>query len=63
MTERWKDVEPILDTALACTPNERPDFIAQACAGDDALGREVESLLAQETAADGLLSTPGFVLT
>ena len=40
-----------------------PDFIAQACAGDDALGREVESRLAQETAADGLLSTPGFVLT
>jgi serine/threonine protein kinase/Tol biopolymer transport system component len=62
MTERWKDVEPILDAALAREPHERAPFIAQACASDDELRGQVESLLAQEAAADGLLSTPGFVL-
>jgi eukaryotic-like serine/threonine-protein kinase len=62
MTERWKEVEPILDAALARAPDERAAFIAQACASDDELRRQVESLLAQEAAADGLLSTPGFVL-
>ncbi len=61
MTERWKEVEPILDAALARAPHERAAFIAQACARDDELRRQVESLLAQEAAAD-LLSTPGFVL-
>jgi eukaryotic-like serine/threonine-protein kinase len=62
MTERWKDVEPILDAALAREPHERAAFIAEACASDDELRGQVESLLAQEAAADGLLSTPGFVL-
>jgi Tol biopolymer transport system component len=62
MMERWNEVEPILDAALARAPHERAAYIAQACAGDDALRREVESLLAQEAAADGLLSTPGFVM-
>ena len=62
MTERWKEVEPVLDAALARPPHERAAFIAHACAGDDTLRREVESLLAQDAAAAGLLSTPGFVL-
>jgi eukaryotic-like serine/threonine-protein kinase len=62
MTERWKEVEPILDAALARAPHERAAFIAQACASDDELRRAVESLLAHEAGADGLLSTPGFVL-
>ena len=62
MTDRWTEIEPILDAALARAPHERAAFIAQACAGDDALRREVESLLAQEAVADNLLSTPGFVL-
>ena len=60
--DRWTEVEPILDAALAHAPDDRAAFIAEACAGDDALRREVESLLAQEAAADGLLSTPGFVM-
>ena len=62
MTDRWKDVEPILDAALARAPDERAAFIAQACGSDDELRDQVESLLAQEAAADGLLSTPGFAL-
>jgi eukaryotic-like serine/threonine-protein kinase len=62
MTDRWHEIEPILDAAMARSPQERPAFIAAACGSDDALRREVESLLAQEAAAEGLLSTPGFVL-
>jgi eukaryotic-like serine/threonine-protein kinase len=62
MSERWNEVEPILDAALARPPHERAAFVAQACEEDEALRREVESLLAQEAAAAGLFSTPGFAL-
>jgi serine/threonine protein kinase len=62
MTGRWKEIEPILDAALARAPHERAAIIADACDGDEALRREVESLLAQESAADHLFGTPGFVL-
>jgi serine/threonine protein kinase/Tol biopolymer transport system component len=62
MTDRWNEVEPILDEALAREPHDRAAFIAEACAGDAALRREVESLLAREAAASGFLTTPGFVM-
>ena len=38
--------------------NERGRFLAQACEGDDALRREVESLLAHEGTAEGFLTAP-----
>jgi Tol biopolymer transport system component len=37
---------------------ERPAFLAQACAGDDSLRSEVESLLANESRAAGFMSVP-----
>jgi Tol biopolymer transport system component len=62
MTDRWNDVERIVQSALTRTPHERAAFVADACAGDSALHAEVESLLAHETAADHLLSTPAAAL-
>ena len=38
--------------------DERQAFLARACADDDVLRREVESLLAQESHADGFMRVP-----
>jgi serine/threonine protein kinase/tetratricopeptide (TPR) repeat protein len=55
--ERWARIERLYHETLACGANERGSFLADACAGDDALRREVESLLAHDGGA-AFLSTP-----
>jgi serine/threonine protein kinase len=44
--ERWRQIERIYHSALELGAAKREAFIEQACAGDTALRREVESLLA-----------------
>jgi serine/threonine protein kinase len=61
-SDRWKDVEAILRAALTRAPHERTAFVADACADDPELRREVESLLACDTATDQFLSTPAVAL-
>src|SRR5262245_39658228 len=53
--EHWRRLEEIYHAALARGESERTAFLADACAGDEALRREVESLLDQPTSADGFL--------
>src|SRR6266511_2206412 len=55
--ERWARIERLYHEALAQDSHERASFLADACAGDDALRREVESLLAHDGEA-AFLSTP-----
>jgi serine/threonine protein kinase/sugar lactone lactonase YvrE len=62
MTNRWNDVERVVQAALTRPSHERAAFVADACAGDSALVAEVESLLAHEIAAEHLLSTPAAAL-
>jgi hypothetical protein len=49
---RWKEVEAIFHAAVDLPPDERGNFLARRCGGDQELRREVESLLAAE-APDG----------
>jgi serine/threonine protein kinase/tetratricopeptide (TPR) repeat protein len=56
--ERWQQIDNLLQSALACASEERPAFLAQACAGDEPLRLEVESLLASHEHAGNLLETP-----
>ena len=56
--EVWRRVEELYHTALRLPAMERAAFLAQACAGDAELLGEVESLLAHEGEADGLLERP-----
>jgi serine/threonine protein kinase len=56
--ERYQLIQEIVEAALKLEPNHRPAYLAQACAGDEALRHEVESLLAAEAQADGFLNTP-----
>jgi serine/threonine protein kinase/Tol biopolymer transport system component len=46
--ERWKQIDQLLDSALQREASQRPAFLEQACAGDEELRREVESLLAHK---------------
>src|SRR5262249_46295999 len=57
-SERWKQVDQVLQSALDRPPEEREAFLRQACAGDEALEREVRSLLASERQAGRFLEHP-----
>ena len=66
--DRWRAVDAILQAALDREPARRDAFVADACGSDEALRREVDSLLAAHDAADAdflerpaidLLDAPG----
>src|SRR5262245_44583212 len=53
----WLDVERLFHAALALPPHQRGAFLDDSCDGNDALKRDVESLL-QESSADDFLEQP-----
>src|SRR5258708_5086007 len=55
--DRWTTIERLYHDALARPPGDRPSFLAAACAGDEALRREVQTLLDHDGGA-GFLSIP-----
>jgi eukaryotic-like serine/threonine-protein kinase len=60
-SDRWRQIERLYDEALEVDAAERDAFLAHACNGDQALRREVRSLLDYETAADRFLEKPALV--
>src|SRR5438270_3996832 len=56
--DRWQAVDAILQAALACAPERREAVVDAACGADDALRREVQSLLAAHTDGDAFLEAP-----
>ncbi len=56
--ERWRQIEGLYHSTLEKRANERYAFLAEACAGDDELRREVESLLAYEDEAEHFIESP-----
>ena len=48
--QRWRQVETLYHAALEREPAARGSFLAQACAGDEELRREVEELLQHDGA-------------
>jgi Tol biopolymer transport system component len=56
--ERWQKIEQLYHAALEREESQRAAYLHEVCAGDDALRREVESLLAQEKRRDGFLESP-----
>ena len=57
MTDRWSATERIFHAALERPVEARAAFLAEACGGDDALRRDVQSLL-DEASATGFLEQP-----
>jgi serine/threonine-protein kinase len=60
--ERWWTVEQIYQAAIEREESGRAAFLREACGDDEALRREVESLLAHETSAAPFLETPALEL-
>lgn len=56
--ERWSQIEQLYHSAREQKPDERDRFLRQACATDEELRREVESLLSYETETAMLLDRP-----
>ena len=56
--ERWQQVERVYESALAKDASERASFLEDACAGDDDLRQEVESLLAYQERSEDFIESP-----
>src|SRR5262245_47640887 len=56
--KRWQEIERLYHSVLKQEPAERAAFLENACRGDDALRRAVESLLAQHIGAQDFIEEP-----
>ncbi len=54
--ERWEQVGELYHAALELEPARRGTFLDQACAGDEELRREVESLIAANQSAEEFIA-------
>jgi serine/threonine protein kinase/Tol biopolymer transport system component len=60
--ERWTDIDRLLGEALEREPHERAAFLQRACADNEELRREVESLMAHAGGAGDFLEHPALEL-
>ena len=56
--DRWKEISEIIEAALRRPADDRPAFLTTACAGDEPLRLEIESLLSCHSDAQGLMASP-----
>src|SRR4029434_2898350 len=61
--ERWHQVEQIYNLVVERNPEERNAFLEKACAGDEALRKEVESLLAGNGEVAAIMQSPAVETT
>lgn len=57
-SQRWKQVDEVLQSVLDLPAEQREPFLRNACAGDEALEREVRSLLTSERQGARFLERP-----
>jgi serine/threonine protein kinase len=60
--ERWKGIEALYHAARTRPPGERAAFLAEVCGDDEALRRDVESLLNEPVSAEGFLAWPALAI-
>lgn len=56
--ERWQQIDQLFHSALERRASERAAFLAQACTGDEALRREVESLIGSHERSASFIEAP-----
>ena len=56
--ESWQKVREIFDSALRRAPEERREFVVEACSGNKEMLDEVESLLSSLDSAENFMETP-----
>ena len=57
-SERWRDVDRIVDAALDLAPGQRTSYLETACANDAVLRADVQRLLRSCDAAADFLELP-----
>ncbi|MBI4469007.1 MAG: protein kinase [Acidobacteria bacterium] len=60
--ERWQRINAVLAGALDRDPGTRAGFIQEACAGDEELRRDIETLLESHLAAMSFIESPAIEL-
>jgi serine/threonine protein kinase/Tol biopolymer transport system component len=60
--ERWKRTEALYHEARARPPADRAAFLAGACADDETMRHDVQSLLDESASDDGFLDEPALAL-
>jgi serine/threonine protein kinase/Tol biopolymer transport system component len=58
--ERWQKVKEIFHAALDRPPADRSAFVLDACGGDEALRKEVESLISSDGHGQDFLNSPAY---
>ncbi len=56
--ERWQKIDQLLDALSACPLTQQAQLLDEACAGDEALRREVVALLAVRQNVNSFIETP-----
>src|SRR5262245_61780809 len=56
--EHWAKVDDVFHAAVERAPEQRTAFLAQACAGDETLRKEVESLIRSHEQAESFIESP-----
>ena len=60
--ERWRQIERVYHSALARPVGERAAFLVEACAGDDAFRRDIETLIEASASADSVFALPSVAM-
>ena len=58
--ERWQQVKAIFNSAIKYRPEERDVFLLDACAGDNHLRSEVESLITSHEKTGSFIDSPAY---
>ena len=61
-SDRWQQIEALLEEATRLPGAERASFLHEACKGDDALEQEVWSLLSARQKSEGFLEEPAIAV-
>jgi serine/threonine protein kinase/Tol biopolymer transport system component len=62
MANQWQQVKEVFHAALEREPKERPQFIAEACSGDESLRSQVESLIVAHEKEGSFIDSPAYEL-
>jgi serine/threonine protein kinase len=58
--ERWREIKPLLESALELKEDDRRAFLDEVCAGDQSLRRDMDSFIAAHEQAGDFLDKPAF---
>src|SRR5678816_4124818 len=58
--ELWEQINDLFQSAVERAPEDRAAFLEEACRGDEALWREVKSLIAYYEPAQGFIESSAF---